>query len=198
MGKLEGLESYLKENYEASIFDRAVESSGVRVLHLHNHRVVTTSITENLKYDIITENDEKKQEVVPKIHIKFLYTADLSSRITASIKTDEKIKRLALEPILAPGKRFHVKNKSLYPLMREKRVVFVTLLEGEIIKGIIVDFSRYEITLNLKGGTPMTILRHGIYDLRDKKGRCFLKTFQETHKDWTKSPFYLPATLNES
>ena len=62
-----------------------------------------------------------------------------------------------------------------------------------MVKGIIADFSRYEITLNLKGGTPVTILRHAIYDLRDKRGRCYLKTFQETHRDWEKSPLFVSS-----
>ena len=92
-----------------------------------------------------------------------------------------------MEAILAPGKRYHVKNKTLFPLMKEKKVVFMTLLEGEIVRGIIAGFSRYEITVNLKGGIPVTVLRHSIYDLRDKKGRCFLKSFQDKHKDWEKS-----------
>ena len=75
--------------------------------------------------------------------------------------------------------------------MKEKKVVFMTLLEGEIVRGIIAGFSRYEITVHLKGGTAITVLRHSIYDLRDKKGRCFLKSFQDTHKDWEKSELFV-------
>ena len=77
--------------------------------------------------------------------------------------------------------------------MKEKQVMFFTLLEGEIIRGIIADFSRYEITVILKGGSPITILRHSIYDLRDKRGRCFLKLFQETRTDWEKSNLFVPS-----
>ena len=104
---------------------------------------------------------------------------------------DKKIKELKLDSILSPRERYHIKNKSLFPLMHEREVVFFTLLEGEMLRGIICDFSRYEITLKLKGGTPVTILRHAIYDLRDKKGRCFLKSFQETRRDWEKSSLYV-------
>jgi hypothetical protein len=73
--------------------------------------------------------------------------------------------------------------------MRE--VVFFTLLEGEIIRGIISAFNRYDITVLLKGGTPLTILRHSIYDLRNKKGRCLLKSIQEKHRDWEKSDLFV-------
>ena len=77
--------------------------------------------------------------------------------------------------------------------MHEKKVVFFTLLEGEIIRGIIADFSRYDITVNLKGGIPVTILRPAVYDIRDKEGRCFLKSLQETKRDWEKSGLYVSS-----
>ena len=84
-----------------------------------------------------------------------------------------------------------MKNKSLFPLMKEKEVLFFTLLEGEIIRGIIADFSRYDITVSLKGARLVTILRHAIYDIRNKEGRSFLRSFQEEHRDWQKSPIYV-------
>ena len=60
--------------------------------------------------------------------------------------------------------------------MNERQVLFFTLLEGEIIRGIAADFSRYDITVHLKGGIPVILLRHSVYDLRDKAGRCYLKS----------------------
>ena len=75
--------------------------------------------------------------------------------------------------------------------MKEKQVVFFTLLEGEIIRGIIADFSRFDITVNLKGGIPVTVLRHSIYDVENKEGRSFLKSFQEKYRDWEKSELFV-------
>jgi len=104
---------------------------------------------------------------------------------------------LALEPLFSPHNRFYIKNKSLFSLMKEKEVVFFTLLEGERIKGLISDFSRYDMTVNLKGGVPVTIMRHSVYDLRNKKGRCFLKSKQEVLRDWEKSPLYVCSPQGE-
>jgi hypothetical protein len=38
--------------------------------------------------------------------------------------------------------------------MKDREVVFLTLLEGELIRGIITDFNRHEITVSLKRGSP--------------------------------------------
>ena len=194
MGFLLGLQEYLKENYRTSIFDSAFESKEPWEFHLHNHRIVQAKIVENLTYDLRLSTGETEKELLPKTDVKLLYPADLSGAVRPFLKTDKKVRDLELEPIIPPRLRHHIKNKSLFPLIKERRVVFFTLIEGEVVKGLVTGFSRYEITVSLKGGLPIYILRHGVYDLRDKKGRCFLKSFQETSRDWEKSDLFVSPT----
>ncbi|MEJ2724650.1 MAG: hypothetical protein P8175_08390 [Deltaproteobacteria bacterium] len=192
MGYLLGLQEYLDEHYGHSVFDQALDSKQVWEFHVHGCRILKATVLENLKYDVKMHIEgQQKQEVLPKVQVKCLYPADLAEAIRGFIKTEEKVRALGLEPIFSPHKRHFVKNKSLFPLMKEREVVFFTLLEGEVIRGIIADFTRYDISVHLKGGKPVTILRHSIYDLRNKKGRCFLKSFQEEHRDWEKSSLFV-------
>lgn len=193
MGELTGLKDYLVQNYEKSIFTQAAESGQSYILHRHGPEIVRAKITENLIYDIKAEVEEK-ETIIPKIEIKFLYPSELSASVKPLLKEDKKVKELGLEPILKPNGRFFIKNKTLFPLMKENEVVFFTLLEGDLIRGVVAGFSRYEITVNLKGRVPITILRHGIYDLRNKKGRCFLKSFQQERRDWEKSELFAAET----
>ena len=191
MGYLQGLDNYINKAYSISIFDQAVTSGKLYQLYLHNHLNINAGIIKSYRYDIKVSYKGTNEEILPKINIKFLYPENLSELVCKNLKSDKKISALRLETILFPKDRYHIKNKTLFPLMKERRVIFFTLLEGEIIRGIITGFSRYEITVNLKGGVPVTILRHSIYDVRDKKGRCFLKSFQETHRDWEKSDLFV-------
>lgn len=193
MGHLNGLNKYLDEKYHLSIFEQALNSQEPWDLHIHNHIILSTRIVENKRYDLDIEGDNRVEKVLPKTNVKILYPNALREAVKPLIKIDKGVERLKLEPILSPKARYHIKNKSLFPLMHEKKVVFFALLEGEIIRGIIADFSRYDITVNLKGGIPVTILRHAVYDLRDKEGRCFLKSFQETKRDWEKSGLYVSS-----
>jgi hypothetical protein len=191
MTYLLGLQEYLEKNYNSSIFDDAVASEKLWKLHLHGDHTKKAVIAKNLKFDIKISVGGKDVEVIPKIQIKFLYPEALSKIVTPLINIDKKIKALKLEPIVSPGKRNHIKNKSLFPLLKDRAVVFFTLLEGEIIRGIISGFSLYDITVSLKGGHQVVILRHSIHDLRDKKGRCFLKSFQEKSRDWLKHDLFI-------
>lgn len=192
MGHLKGLSEYLNERYNHSVFDEALESKEPWALHLHHHLIITTRIVKNQKYDLEIEDSGDLGGILPKINVKLLYPASSRDIVMPLIKMDEGIKELNLEPIVSPGERYHIKNKSLFPLMREKKVLFFTLLEGEIIRGIVAEFSRYDITVRLKDGSRVTIMRHAVYDLRDKRKRSFLKTFQEQHQDWKQSSLYVP------
>jgi len=191
MGYLAGLEEYLKEFYNKSIFEQVVVSGELWLFHLHGRRTIKARALENLTYDIKVETEAQQEQVLPKVEIKLLYPAFLDESVQPLIKINEQVLKLGLGPILSPHQRYFVKNKSLFPLMKDQEVVFFTLLEGEVIRGIITGFNRYEITMSLKGGIPVAILRHSIYDLRNKQGRCFLKSFQEQHRDWEKSPLFV-------
>jgi len=194
MGSLLGLQKYLDESYNTSVFDQAFESQEPWELHLHNHRIIKSKVQENLRYDLRFSTKERGEEILPKTDVKLLYPADLSDSVRPLLKTDKKVRNLGLEPIISPRMRHHIKNKSLFPLINERRVLFFTLIEGEIVKGLVTGFTRYEITVSLKGGIPVYILRHSVYDLRDKRGLCFLKSCQETRRDWQKSDLFVSPT----
>ena len=191
MGYLENLNAYLAGNYEVSVFDTAMASKKPWEMHLHGHRTATAAVLENRKWDITVDIVGQGREEIQKIQIKYLHPAEASESIKPLLKMDQTVEALKLEPIFNPRKRYFVKNKSLYPLMKEKEVVLFTLIEGDVLRGIIADFSRYDVTVHLKGGLPVTILRHSIYDVRNKRGRCFLKVFQQEHRDWEKSRLYV-------
>jgi len=193
MGYLSGLQEYLDEGYNNSIFNQAWESKKLWEFHMHSRRIITARVLENLTYDLKLNIKGMGEEIIQKTQVKLLYPVEQAESVRGLIKADKKVGGLGLEPIISPRGRHHIKNKSLFPLMKEKQVVFFTLLEGEIIRGIIAGFSRYEITINLKGSLPVTILRHSVYDLRNKKKRCFLKSFQEDQRDWEKSPLFISS-----
>jgi len=169
------LTQYLKENYNKSIFDRMEKDGEVWTLHLYGNRVVSGQVKTNKKYDIIFQPETGKEEEIPKHDIKFLCLKDYEEVLKKRIRTDKKIREKKLEPIINPKKRYHIKNKTLFPLMKDKTLLFFTTLEGDVCGGIIGGFTRYEILLLGKKGIPMTLLRHAVYDARDKRKKCYLK-----------------------
>lgn len=187
---LNGLSEYLSANYNVSIFDAAAGNGKSYMFHLHPRRVVAAKIVEALKYDIVLESGKGETETLGKTGVKFLHEAIYHDAVSGQMRINERVARMRLQPILSPAKRNHIKNKSLYPLMKERKVLFVTMLEGEVLRGIIGGFSHYEILLRMNGGLPVSLLRHGIFDIRDKEGRSYLKQYQQKARDWKTSALY--------
>jgi len=190
MAELLGLRDHLNGPYKKTVFDDIYKSGKPWVFHMHDRKIVKGEILENQTYDVRMRSDGM-EELIQKTDIKLLYPEEYAEKIRVLIKKiDKKVAKSNLKAIEVRRDRFFIKNKTLFPLMIEKEVVFLTLLEGEIIKGLIFDFNRFEITINLKGGIPVTILRHSVYDARNKKGRCLLKSTQQKSRDWKKSSVY--------
>ena len=191
MGYLLGLKEYLDAEYEKSVFTEAIGSQKPWELHIHGKGIVRARVLEDLAYDVKLDIEGEGEVELPKLQIKLMYPAELSKAVGKLVKPDKKVKGLGLEPMLMHVDRQFVKNKTLFPLMKGREVVFFTLVGGEVVRGLVAGFTRYDITVSLKGGIPVTILRHGLHDVRDKKGRCFLKSYQDRHRDWEKSEIFV-------
>lgn len=191
MAFVAGLSDYLIKNYRHSTFDEAAASGELYSLHLHGDTILQGSIADTTTYDITVAVLDGTRQELPKIQVKMLYPAEYADRVQAQVTIDEAIHTRRLGPIVAAKQRHFIKNKTLFPLMRAQEVLYISLLEGEVLRGLIQAFSRYEIKLALKDGTQVVVLRHAILDIRNKPGRCFLKSSQQTLRDWTKSELYI-------
>ena len=192
MNYLSGFTEYRRENQNKSIFKTAMASDTDWCIHLHGKPPVTGRIVGNDAYEVTIDAGENGQCTMKKIFVKYLYPVEYHEKIPKLIKKiDKKVNKLSLEPTENFRERHFIKNKTLYPLMKEREVLFFTLLEGDIIRGLVQDFSMFDITVGMKGRVPLTFLRHSIYDVKNKAGRCFLKSFQQEAQDWKKSDLYI-------
>jgi hypothetical protein len=172
----ENLKQYLEDHYARSVFDQALNDPSPWVYHLHGGRIVHARLAGHTAYDAVLSVAGQADEPLQKTSVKLLYPESIARAAGKLIKIDPQVQNRKLEPIIAPKDRHHIKNKTLFPLMQQRQVLYFTLLEGEIVRGIVSAFSRYDLTISLKGGLPVFVLRHSVLDVRDKKGRCYLKS----------------------
>jgi sRNA-binding regulator protein Hfq len=193
MYRISGFNHYLEQNCEHSTFTELLASGAYWYFYLHGGELIAARIVADRVYDFdalpadMDASAPMHPRAIAKLDVKLMYPAEFRGQVEKLLKTDEKVAERCLSPIAWPGERHHIKNRTLFPLMKENVVVFITLLEGEVVRGLIGGFSRYEITVKLKGGIPVTVLRQAVYDIRDKQGRCYLKSVQQQAKDWLKS-----------
>ncbi len=138
---LKGLSEYLDENYGASVFDEAVKSGESYVFHICGDKIARGKVTDDRRYEITLESDgEGGVSDCPKHDIKLVYPARMEDKVFPMVKIDKTVAKMGLAPTLQLSARNHVKNKTLYPLMMEREVLFFTLLGGETPKGLIQSF----------------------------------------------------------
>jgi len=189
MSQLKGFDEYMEAQTGRSMMEEQGVGNTI-VWHLHGARKVVARLAESSTYEVVLQPENGEPIPLHKTQIKFFHATEHADALAERLKVDPEVRARNLEPILQAGARHIVKNKTLYVLMREQRVTACTLLEGELLRGLIGDFTRYELLFYLKSGVPVSVLRHAILDLSDKQGRCQLKAVQDRRKDWKRSELY--------
>jgi len=172
---LAGLDDYLRAHQKDSIFAQEAGRGTSWCLFLHGNERKVGKIQSDQTYEIDLLTQEGVVEKIHKVKVKILCEASREQEVVALLKTDETLKAAPEGPHFGPRYRHHIKNKTLYPLMNRREVLFFTMLEGELLRGIVAGFSRFEISLHMKGGVPAVLLRHAVFDVRDKKGQSYSK-----------------------
>ena len=182
---LAGLQDFLQAHQKDSVFDREVGKESSWCLFLHGDERKKGKIQNDQTYEIDLVTQGGVVEKIHKVNVKMLCEASKEEEVLGRLKTNEALKGAPEGPHFGPRYRHHIKNKSLFPLMNRKEVLFFSTLEGEVLRGVVTGFSRFEISLSMKGGVSVVLLRHAIFDVRDKKGRSYSKeAVEKTGKYW--------------
>ena len=182
---LAGLQDFLQAHQKDSVFDREVGKESSWCLFLHGDERKKGKIQNDQTYEIDLVTQGGVVEKIHKVNVKMLCEASKEEEVLGRLKTNEALKGTPEGPHFGPRYRHHIKNKSLFPLMNRKEVLFFSTLEGEVLRGVVAGFSRFEINLSMKGGVSVVLLRHAIFDVRDKKGRSYSKeAVEKTGKYW--------------
>lgn len=78
MGSLLGLQEYLDEKYDASIFNQAMASAKPWEFYLHGRRTITATVLENGKWNLTVNAVDNGKEEIQKVQVKYLHPSDLS------------------------------------------------------------------------------------------------------------------------
>ncbi len=132
---------------------------------LYNHTVLPATITDFTKYDLVLQGERESQEL-PKTDVKYCYKAEEATKIQAIIRYDEETKKQDLKPIIQPKKRYRINTRTIVRARRTQQTIEVTMLEGEVFRGLVDWVSRYEIKMILENESKIVVFRHAICDFK--------------------------------
>ena len=141
---------------------------------LYGHTLLPATITGFSKYDFILQvalnpnpiGVEAERQEMPKTDVKFCYKAEDATDIQSIIRYNEEIKAQDLKPIIQPRKRYSINTRAIVQARQARQTIEVTMLEGEVFRGVVDWVSRYEIKMILENESKIVVFRHAIYDFK--------------------------------
>jgi len=155
----------LKEHRELNR-DRTMLEVGNRLTFgLHGKRVLSGTVKATAPYSITVELDSGEEEEIHKLQIKFVYVPTDWKRAKKAIKTDKALSKAPRDPVPRPQDRYGCSDKRVFTFIDRGDEIAITTLEGEVIRGKPVWFSRYEIAVEVRGDATIYVFRHALHNV---------------------------------
>ena len=141
---------------------------------LYNHTLLSATVTGFTKYDFVLQvalnadsiGGETDRQELPKTDVKYCYKAEDATDIQSIIRHNEEIKEQNLKPVIQPKKRYSINTRTIIQARRARHMIEVTMLEGEVFRGLVDWVSRYEIKMILENESKIVVFRHAICDFK--------------------------------
>ena len=141
---------------------------------LYDHTLLSVTVTGFTKYDFVLQvalnpdliGGEIERQELPKTDVKYCYKAEEARDIQSIIRYNEEIKEQNLKPIIQRKKRYSINTRTIVQARRTRQTIEVTMLEGEVFRGLVDWVSRYEIKMILENESKIVVFRHAICDFK--------------------------------
>ena len=107
-----------------------------------------------------------ERQELPKTDVKYCYKAEDAADVQSIIRYNDEIKEQNLKPIIQRKKRYSINTRTIVQARRDRHTIEVTMLEGEVFRGLVDWVSRYEIKMILENESKIVVFRHAIYDFK--------------------------------
>ena len=121
-------------------------------------------ITEVKPYAVMVQPETGEPVEIHKLDVRYVYDVKEWKGVKRAAKKAKQRDEEA-RPASRPQDRYTCSDRRLFSYIDKKVEVNVTLLDGEVFRGVIRWFSRYEFGLVIKGDVEITVLRHALGEL---------------------------------
>jgi sRNA-binding regulator protein Hfq len=164
------MDQHLAANRQRSCLDEAAVSGAALMFNLHGQRRLEGKVVAVEPYQVTvlpTEPAGAEPEVVHKLQFKFAYRSDDWKRVRKALRKDKALSEAPLPPIERPQERYTCSDRRLFRYVDTSAQIDVTLLEGEVLRGQVQWFGRYEIALTVKGDATVFVFRHALHGISE-------------------------------
>jgi len=162
------MKAHREENRLRSCLDQAKESGEPIAIAVHGKDKVRGTVVDVAPYAVtVIEDGADEPREIHKLQLKYAWDPSDWKKVRKGVRSDKERSKDPLPPIERPQDRYTCSDKRLFRYMDDEVQVQATLLEGEVLRGTVTWFGRYEFGMLLKSDVPVTVFRHALHDLTD-------------------------------
>jgi sRNA-binding regulator protein Hfq len=133
-------------------------------LALHDGRTLKGKVVAVEPYQVQFEADGGAVETLHKLKLLYTYAPDDWKAVKKGIRSDKKAGEPEA-PAPRPQDRYSCSDRRLFGYLDRDVELNVTLLDGEILRGHLQWFGRYEFGFKLRSDAVVTVFRHALRDV---------------------------------
>jgi sRNA-binding regulator protein Hfq len=161
------LDAYVTLHREKSVLAERLEDKKPVGLALHGQRTMLGIIQDVDVYEFkLLVEGTAEPILLHKLQAKYAWDPDEYKLVKKGIDAS-KDGRKATEPIWKPQDRYPCSDKRLFAYKKADKVVLAHLLEGEVLRGRVTWFGRWEFGLAMRAGGTATVFRHALKQLEE-------------------------------
>jgi len=136
------------------------------VLQLNDGRTLKATVQSVEPYQVVLSGEGAEPQTLHKLEILYAYAPDDWKVVKRAIRNDKKAaERPSEAPALRPQDRYSCSDKRLFGYMDRGDEIQVVLVDGEVIRGKLAWFGRYEFGMRLRGEVDLVVFRHALREV---------------------------------
>lgn len=157
------MQEHREEHRDRSILVEAAEGSVPLALALTEGQRAQGLVqnVDRYAFEFLPEGFDEPIEL-HKLQVKYAYRPTDWKQVRKALAFDKKLERRPRSPESRPQDRYSLSDKRLFQAMDSGVEVEATLVEGEIIRGTVRWFGRWEFAIEPKGGGEIVVFRHAL------------------------------------
>ncbi len=131
-------------------------------LVLHDGRTIRGEVRGLEPYTFRFDFPDGSTEELHKLQVKYGYAPTEWKKVKKGVRQDRKVAKNAETPAVRPQDRYSCSDRRLFGYLDQRVDVVATLLDGDVLRGVITWFSRYEFGMVLRTEAEVTVFRHSL------------------------------------
>jgi sRNA-binding regulator protein Hfq len=164
MGYLKGFAEARERINGTTLFDHVVESEEPWSLLASQGIHHTGIIRSHTPYMFVLDTDGVEQEM-HKHEVELLCPEVFAPVMRPLFDVDPQVQAMRIGPVLDVSQRAPLRNTMLYVCHVDKLPVEITVLSGYRFRGVLTDFTRYEMRVSFTPKLSLIVLRHAIHSM---------------------------------